>query len=222
MTSRRNEASAPQPPRIPGELQHLTIAALEHDHVHAEAVLTDLDLSGQHVNGVELREIRLTKVDLAGAQLDQLKLTDAELVGCDLSNVQGQGVQATRVTLESSGATGLALPQAEMRDLNFRGSRLDLSSFAFSDLAHVTFEDCLMTEMSFLDAQLESVRFHGCDLTRADFRGARLQRCEFRHTNLAEIEGVDRLSGAAIDSAGIVAMADVWAAALGISVLDAD
>ena len=76
-----------------------------------------------------------------------------------------------------------------------------------------------MAETSFLDAELECVRFHGCDLTRADFRGARLRRCEFRRCNLSELEGIPALRGAAIDWAGIVAMADVWAEALGISVL---
>jgi uncharacterized protein YjbI with pentapeptide repeats len=200
----------------------VAIDALEHDDVHAEVELSDVALSRQSANGVALRQTRLTRVALTESRLDQLELADAALVSCDLSNVQGQGVQAERVTLESTGATGLGFPEARLCDLDFRECRLDLTSFAFSRFARVKFEGCLMTEASFLDAQLEAVRFDGCDLGRADFRGARLRRCEFRRTNLAEIEGVDRLSGAAIDSPGIVAMADVWAAALGISVLDAD
>lgn len=68
---------------------------------------------------------------------------------------------------------------------------------------------------------LDAVRFHRCDLTRADFRGARLKRCEFRGSDLTGLEGVESLRGAAMDWPGIVEMAGVWAAALGIEVLDA-
>ncbi len=79
-----------------------------------------------------------------------------------------------------------------------------------------------MTETSFLDARLEHVRFHDCDLSRADFRGATLRGCELRRSDLTDLEGVTHLRGAAIDWPGIVTKADVWAAALGINVLDSD
>ena len=80
-----------------------------------------------------------------------------------------------------------------------------------------------MTQTDFLDARLDGVRFHRCDLTGADFRGARLNRCEFRRSNLTGLEGVESLRGAARWSGpDIVEMAGIWAAALGIKVLDAD
>jgi uncharacterized protein YjbI with pentapeptide repeats len=86
----------------------------------------------------------------------------------------------------------------------------------------VTFEDCLLSHSDFLDARLDSVRFHRCDLTQADFRGARAERCEFRHSGLTGLQGVENLRGSAMGWSDIVEMAAVWAAALGIGVLDAD
>ena len=215
-------ASTPQPPRLPTGLGRLEIDALAHDEVYTEAELSDLALSDQDSNGVEMREVKLTNVALTGSRLDQLKVTDGELVSCDLSNLEGRGVKATRVTIESSRLTGVALREAALHDLGVRGCRVDLASFSSSRLARTTFEDCRMADASFLDAELESVRFHGCDLTNADFRGARLQRCEFRRSDLTGLDGVRSLRGAAIDWPGIVAMADVWAATLGIRVLDED
>jgi len=106
--------------------------------------------------------------------------------------------------------------------VTFRGCRLDMASFGFAQLTRVTFEDCLMAEASFLDARLECVRFHRCELTRGDFRGASLERCEFRGGDLTDLEGVTHLRGAAIDWAGIIANANLWAAALGIEILDAE
>ncbi len=77
-----------------------------------------------------------------------------------------------------------------------------------------------MTEATFIEAHLDSVRFHECDLSRADFRGARLRRCEFRRTELTQIDGVKDLRGSAIDLPTIVGLASLWAATLGIGVLD--
>jgi uncharacterized protein YjbI with pentapeptide repeats len=86
----------------------------------------------------------------------------------------------------------------------------------------VTFEDCLLQQTDFLEAQLDAVRFHRCDLARADFRGARLKACEFRRCNLTGLEGVGSLRGAAMEWPDVVEMAGVWAAALGIEILDPD
>jgi uncharacterized protein YjbI with pentapeptide repeats len=117
--------------------------------------------------------------------------------------------------------TGISLPEAALHDVSIRGCRVDMASFAHCELVRVTFEDCPMAEASFLEAKLSSVRFHGCDLAGADFREARLDRCELRGTNLDGLHGVENLRGAAIDAAGIVAKAELWAATLGIGVLDA-
>ena len=67
---------------------------------------------------------------------------------------------------------------------------------------------------------LTSVRFIGCDLSEADFRGARLYRSELRASSLAGVHGVQRLAGCAMPWPDIVEQAGVWAAALGIEVLE--
>ncbi len=106
--------------------------------------------------------------------------------------------------------------------MSIRDCRVDLASFGFSRLTRVTFEDCLLAQTDFLDAQLESVGFHHCDLTAADFRGARMQQCEFRRSDLTGLQGIKNLRGAAMEWPDIVELAGVWAAALGIEVLDTD
>jgi uncharacterized protein YjbI with pentapeptide repeats len=106
--------------------------------------------------------------------------------------------------------------------VTIRDCRVDLASFGFSRLTRVTFEECMLAQTDFLDAQLESVRFHHCDLNRADFRGARMQLCEFRRSDLTGLQGVESLRGSAMEWPDIVELAGVWAAALGIEVLDAD
>ena len=67
---------------------------------------------------------------------------------------------------------------------------------------------------------MSSVLFDDCDLTGVDLRGATLRSCELRRCVLAEVVGVERLRGAALEWPAIVEHAGVWAAALGIGVLE--
>lgn len=124
--------------------------------------------------------------------------------------------------MTGSRLTGVHVPEGRLLDVAFVGCRIDLASFGFSKLLRVTFEDCVLRQTDFLEAELDSVRFHDCDLTEADFRGARLQACEFRRSNLNGLQGVTSLRGAAMEWPDIVELAGVWAAALGIEVLDVD
>ncbi len=218
----RRAAHPPKPPDLPTQLESEHPETLAHDSTHAELEWADLALSDQQAKGVTLRALRCAKVDLSGSRLDHLALADGALVGCNLANVQARKADFARVTVETSRLTGLALPEATLSDVTLRDCRIDLASFGFSRLARVTFEDCLLTQADFLEAQLEDVRFHRCDLTGADFRGAHLHCCEFRRSTLADLQGVPNLRGAALEWSDIVELAGVWAAALGIDVLDVD
>lgn len=150
--------------------------------------------------------------------------------GCDLAiasfktailaNVNSPQAEISSVRIVRSRLTGLRVAEGELRDVTIQDCRVDLASFGFSRLDRVTFQDCLLAQTDFLDARLESVSFCRCDLSHADFRGARLERCEFRRCDLAGLHGVQSLRGAAMEWPDIVNMAGLWAAALGIRVLD--
>ncbi len=212
----------PQPPRLPSQLEEAHSGALGYGATFSDASLSDVAWADLQAGGVRLETVRLVSGDLSGARLEKLRLADCELTRCELANVEGRGTQATRVRVQESRLTGIAFPEGSLHDFVIRGCRVNLASFGFAELVRVTFEDCLMAETSFLGARLEGVRFLGCDLTRADFREASLRRCEFSRSDLTGLEGVAHLRGAAVDRAGIVANADLWAAALGITVLDPD
>lgn len=218
----RTAARSPQPPELPFQLGRADISALAHDAAYGDVELVNVALCEQHAKGVAFETFKFTKVDLSGSRLDHLRVLDGELSDCNLANVQSRAANATRTTIQTSRLTGLALPEATLRDITIRDCRVDLASFSFSRLARVTFEDCLLAQTDFLETHLESVRFHGCDLTRADFRGARLQHCEFRRSDLSDLQGIQSLRGAAMELGVIVEMAAVWASTLGIEVLDRD
>ena len=64
------------------------------------------------------------------------------------------------------------------------------------------------------------MRFDHCDLTEADLTGLRLDGCELRSCTLDGVTGTERLRGAAMPWADIVGHAGVFAAALGIRLLE--
>jgi uncharacterized protein YjbI with pentapeptide repeats len=212
----------PRPPDLPTHLDACSLDGVIHDATHVEVELCDLTLADQHAKGVTFRATRLTRIDLSSSRLEHLRLVDDELEGCNLANVRGQHAELMRVSIKGSRLTGVGLSNATLQDVTISDARVDLASFSLARLTRVTFEDCQLSQSDFLDAQLECVRFHRCDLSGADFRGARLDRCEFRRCELTALEGVQSLRGSAMEWSDIVSMASVWAAALGIGVLDTD
>jgi uncharacterized protein YjbI with pentapeptide repeats len=215
-------ADAPREPQLPFGLDAGEIAGLAHDARVAEIELADASLAEQHANGVSFQTVKLDRVDLSGSRLETLRIVDGVLVGCNLANLYARSVSLERARIENSRLTGIELTEGALRDVTFRGCRIDLASFGFSRLERVTFEDCLLSQTDFLEAKLDSVRFHACELSRADFRDARLSRCELRRSDLTDVQGVKDLRGAAMEWPDIVNMAGLWAATLGIEVLDTD
>jgi uncharacterized protein YjbI with pentapeptide repeats len=183
-------------------------------------VVEGAELGRFEASGVRFETAALKGVDLAGSRVPGLGLTHSLVVDCNLSNVHARGADFYRVVVERSRMTGIELAEGTLQDVTVRGCKVDMASFGFARLARVTFEDCLMAGAEFLEARLDSVRFEACDLSGADFRGATLGSCELRRCDLAELRGVERLRGAALEWHRIVEMAGVWAAALGIDVLE--
>ncbi len=215
-------AGSPDPPELPTELSPLDGAAIEAEASFLEVELTGDSWSGMEAKDVSFKASRLANVDLSAASLERLWLSHCELRGCNLANLQATAARVQRTRIADSRLTGIAFAEATLSDVTFSGCRIDLAAFGFAQLERVTFVDCVLTQSDFLETRLKHVSFHDCDLTGADFRGARLQACEFRRSNLSGIEHVSGLRGASLEWPYIVELAGVWAAELGIGVLDQD
>jgi uncharacterized protein YjbI with pentapeptide repeats len=207
--------SAPDPPDLPTELGD---AALES--LHDEARFSEVALAGaapeQRARSVAFSAVTLEDVDLSGSRLDQVSLVDTRVTGGNWSNVLSRAARALRAEFAGTRATGLALTDADLRDVVLRGCRADLSAFARGRLERVLFEGCVLSEADFSQADLRSVAFVDCDLRRADFRGARMTGCTMQGVKLDALVGVDGLRGVTMPWPDIVANVATWAAALGL------
>jgi uncharacterized protein YjbI with pentapeptide repeats len=210
-------------PRVAAQL---TPIDLGDGGLHDELLLDGVALTGSAGDGATARNLevvrsRLQDVDLAGARLPHLSLGDCVVRGGNLANVAVRGGVAQRTVFEHVRLTGLSWHEGTIRDVTFRSCRIDLASFAASRLERVRFEDCLLVQAELQDARLARVVFERCDLGEADFSGATLSAgCELHGCTLDGARAVQRLRGARMPLPDVVAAAGVFAATLGIGILE--
>jgi uncharacterized protein YjbI with pentapeptide repeats len=165
-------------------------------------------------------EARLVDVDLSSARLAGLRLTDVVVERGSLANLVAPELSLRRVVVTGARLTGVAWTRGTIADAAFRDCRVDLATFAGTTLERVTFDGCRLAQTDFREALLRSVRFDACDLTGADLSLVRLDGCEVRGCVLDGLTGLERLRGAAMPWADVVGNAALFAAALGIRVLE--
>jgi uncharacterized protein YjbI with pentapeptide repeats len=77
-----------------------------------------------------------------------------------------------------------------------------------------------MEECDLYGATLRDVVFERCDLREATFSGVSVERVELRGCNLAALRGVEALRGARLAWSDVVENAALFAAALGLEIVD--
>ena len=107
-----------------------------------------------------------------------------------------------------------------MRDVTFVACRLDLVGLRFARLERVVFRDCRLEETDLYGARLKDVLFERCTLREATLTGVTLERCELRGCDLAGLRGAEALAGARIPWNDVLEHAPLFAAALGIEIVD--
>jgi uncharacterized protein YjbI with pentapeptide repeats len=157
---------------------------------------------------------------LAGRSFRRLDLLDVRAAGGDWANLVAPRAALNRVELRDVRLTGAQLAEATIRDATFAGCRLDLVGLRLVRLERVAFVDCRLEELDLYGARLEDVRFEDCLLREATFSEAQLVRCSFRRCDLAGLRGAERLAGAQLTWDDVLANAPVFAAALGVQIVE--
>ena len=147
-------------------------------------------------------------------------LVDAVADGLDWANRPARGLVARRVELRRCRLTGAELAEAMLSDVTFVDCRLDLVGLRIAKLERVVFRDCRMTECDFYEASLTDVLFERCELREATVSGVKLKRCELRGCDLAGLHGVEALRGARMPWNDVLENGPLFAAALGLEIID--
>jgi uncharacterized protein YjbI with pentapeptide repeats len=147
-------------------------------------------------------------------------LTDAVVADADWANRAARGLALRRVEVRRCRLTGAELAESSFTDVTFEDCRLDLTGLRFAKFERVVFRDSRLSECELHEASLEDVLFERCDLTQATLSGARIRRVELRDCRLAGAHGVEALRSARMSWSDVLENAGVFAAALGIEIVD--
>lgn len=147
-------------------------------------------------------------------------LVDAIVVDVDWANQRARGAVARRVELRRCRLTGVELAEAALSDVTFEDCRLDLAGLRIAKLERVVFRDCRMAECDLYEASLTDVLFERCELREATFSGVRLKRVELRGCDLAGLSGAESLRGARMPWNDVLENGPLFAAALGLEIVD--
>lgn len=156
----------------------------------------------------------------AAAPVEPADLVDVVVCDADWSNERALRPQWRRVELRRCRLTGLQLAEAMLEDVVFEECRIDLAALRHARLERVAFRDCRLEECDLYGAFLRDVLFERCELREATFSESRLERVELRGCDLAGLRGAGALRGARIPWHDVVANAGMFAAALGIEIVD--
>jgi uncharacterized protein YjbI with pentapeptide repeats len=147
-------------------------------------------------------------------------LVDAVATDLDWANEQIRGWSAQRAELHRCRLTGAELAEATLRDVAFDECRLDLVGLRHARLERVVFRDCRLSECDFYGATLQDVLFERCELREATFSECKLERVELRGCDLQGLRGAEALRGARMTWNDVVENAPLFAAVLGIEVVE--
>ncbi len=147
-------------------------------------------------------------------------LSDAIARDQDWANEQARGWSAQRVELQRCRLTGAELAEADLHDVSFEECRIDLAGLRHARLERVVFRDCRLNECELYGSALKDVLFERCELRGATFSTCTLQRVEFRSCDLAGLRGAEALRGARMTWSDVVENAPLFAAVVGIEVVE--
>lgn len=205
-------------PRLPVQLEDVTVAELTVDAVFEGIRLTGLVPHDTIASNISLDECILAKPQLVASQMPKITLRDCKVKGGDWSaaNLSEGGLQ--RVVFEEVRLTGTDFSRMTLKNVTFVGCKLDMANFRFAKLTNARFEDCNLTEADFQNATVKNMRFMACAMERTAFFAITATNVDLRSSQLLDIQDWRDAKGFKIDSEQLIHIAPQLAASLDISV----
>jgi uncharacterized protein YjbI with pentapeptide repeats len=171
------------------------------------------NISGAHLNQMNLRFARAYRAFLANA-----KLWRANLEGAYLSEADLRGSNLRETLLRSAVADRAHLSHAVMVSANATGANFSAADLRFSDLSYGNFENAVLSNAKLGGASLYAVNLRNgqllrTDLSRTDMRDTKLEHAVLSFANLEQTD----LSSARLAEANLIG-----AQLKGTILLDAD
>jgi uncharacterized protein YjbI with pentapeptide repeats len=180
--------------------------------------IADLDLAGHSALGATFTACRIARCHLDGLDLRQSRLTDSLLVDDDAASLDATDA-LWRDSIVSGGRLGAVIAAgATWSGLRLRGLKLDYLDLSGAKVVGVVFEAVVIGELELAEADLRSVRFESSAIEVLNAASARFTDVDLSGARLRTIEGIASLRGATIGPEQLIDVAPLLAAHLGIVV----
>jgi uncharacterized protein YjbI with pentapeptide repeats len=193
---------------------------LEPDEDYDCAHFDQVSFDGPTGPNSRFLECAFTGVSVQGGQLRRARFTDVWMREVRLT---GTGLAETawvNTTFTGSVVAGAEAFGCLLRQVVFRGCKLDSVNFRHAVLTGVTFDNCLLRNVDFTGASLTRTSFPQSRLTATDFTGVTLDTVDLRGAELGITVDPGSLRGATVTTAQLADMAALLAEGLGIIVAD--
>ena len=189
-------------------------AGENYEGVHFDALVLD----APQAPGSQYLECAFTQVTIDDGQLRRARFNDVWLRGVRLTATELTDSSWIDATIIGSVAAGVIAHGSLLRQVTFRGCKLQGVNFRAATLTDVTFEDCTLREVDFGAATLRRCRFPGSQLHETDFSQVTLDKVDLRGAELGIIITPGSLSGATITPVQLADLAPLLAEHAGITV----
>ncbi len=174
---------------------------------------------------VDAAHARLVECVLAASAVDRLDLTGATLIDVAIEELRATTVAAVSGTWRSVTITGgrigtLDLSRAQMDAVELRGARIGYLALGQAVVADLLIADCVIGALDLPGASLERVRFEDSRADDVDTREMRAADLDLRGLQALGYTDPAALRGATLSPHQASALAESFAAALGVQVRD--
>ncbi len=183
------------------------------------ALIADADLSGTDFGDVSLTGCEVVRSSLDDADLTGLRAVDTRLDAVSSARVFAPRSTLHNVRIENSRIGALDLFGGRMRSVVIENCKLGLVNLSGNEARDVLFRSCVIDELDVSEAHLTRISFEDSSVNALDVHRATLTDVDLRDLRVNVVRNLGGLSGATITTQQAVALADQFAAHLGISVV---
>jgi uncharacterized protein YjbI with pentapeptide repeats len=155
------------------------------------------DVGGEaEVDSVDVAASRLANLCLTGRRIDGLHMVDVLVEDCELSGVTMPAAYLRRVEFRRCRMSGLSAPNLRAHHVRFSDCRADGASFRMSAWDTCELSEVNLGDVDFYGSKLTAVHFLGCDLSGADFSKTVTSALALHGSTLEDLKGAANLRGA--------------------------
>jgi uncharacterized protein YjbI with pentapeptide repeats len=163
-----------------------------------------------------IEESLVVKTDFSQTHIEKFETKDCVFKDCDLTATSLASSSWHVVEVSGARCSGIQLQTSVLKNVLFKGCKIELANFRFAKLENVIFEDCLINDIDFYNATLKNVVFSGSSIENITFASARLKSVDLCDAHLVSVKNVSGLKGATISYEQLTFLSPYFAQEFGI------